>query len=101
MMQTTSPSATVSEAQRPVRRSEHAVRQLRATAARSRPSSFHAEIRSEHPLVRLDFVWGVFCYGAAAVEHVKTITDRHHNPHVVLDQENAAAERSRNGLDQG
>jgi hypothetical protein len=32
---------------------------------------------------------------------VNTITDRHHNTHVVLDQENAATERSRNGLDQG
>src|SRR6202047_5292132 len=31
---------------------------------------FHAEICREHGLVPLDFVGRVFCYGAAAVEHV-------------------------------
>src|ERR1700722_9057114 len=59
---------------------------------------FHAEICREHGLVPLDFVGRVFCYGAAAVEHVNAIADRHHNTHVVLDQQNAAADRMWNGL---
>jgi hypothetical protein len=42
--------------------------------------------------VPLDFGRRIFRYGAAAVEHVNAITDRHHYTHVVLDQENAASE---------